>query len=246
MRYVFVVTRPLAYGEDYQEDVTLSGGTRVRLRLLRPSDKAELSRGLSRLSRESQYRRFLAPKERLTDEELAYLTEVDGYDHVALAAGLVDARGQEGEGVGVARFVRLPDEPSVAEPAVVVVDAMQGLGLGGILVRRLIEAARERGIERFRSEFLAENEAMREIVDQVSQDVTLRDEGAIVVAEFPLPEPPSAGAEEPDGRDWAGAAPIFAWLRLVADRTISLRQRWLRGEPMREVMQRLRARFEGD
>jgi GNAT superfamily N-acetyltransferase len=241
-RYLPFVTRTLRYDDGFEEEVTLNDGTRVRLRLLRPSDKDQLERGLARLSPESQYLRFFSPKVRFTPAELRYLTEFDGWNHLAIGAAEIDTEGVERDGIGVARFVRLPEEPTVAEPAVTVVDDRQGQGLGGMLVLRLIEAARERGILHFRSEFLAENTPMRELFERVSAHTRFRRDGSVVVAEFPLtPE-----AEQPPATETPGPRPvpekaIFDWLRLVAEKTVALRQRWLAPGAIREALQRLSA-----
>jgi GNAT superfamily N-acetyltransferase len=240
-RYVPPVTQGLRYDAAYEEQVTLDDGTPVRLRLLRPTDKDELVRGLARLSPESQYLRFFTSKVRFTSAELRYLTELDGWNHLAIAAGEIDCNGVERDGIGVARFVRLPEEPTVAEPAVTVVDSRQGQGLGRMLVERLMQAALERGIERFRSEFLAVNTPMRELFERVSHQATFRRDGSVVIAEFPLaPEtiyepvqeaPTTAAVEESHA--------IFDWLRLVADKTVALQHRWLAPGVIREALQRL-------
>ena len=80
------------------------------------------------------------------------------------------AEGSAAEGLGVARFARLADQPEVAEPAVTVVDHAQGKGLGSLLLTRLAAAARERGIERFACEFLAVNEPIRYLIEKLSRD----------------------------------------------------------------------------
>ena len=239
-RYLPRVTRPLRFDADYEETVTLADGTRARLRLLRPTDKDELARGLARLSPESQYLRFFTTKVRFTEAELRYLTEFDGWDHLAIGATEIDDDGNETNGIGVGRFVRLPDEPTVAEPAVAVVDDRQGQGLGTMLVRRLMEAAAERGIHRFRSEFLAKNTPMRELFEHVSSQTAFTRDGATVRAEFPLTseapvEPVSAEQTSPP----EATNPIFEWLRFVAERTVALQQRWLRPDKLREALVRL-------
>src|SRR5436189_102460 len=113
--------------------------------MIRPEDKPLLRRGLAKLSVESRLRRFFAARNDFTPAELVYLTEVDGKDHVAIGA----LRADDGEGVGVARFVRHAPAGEVAEPAIAVVDDMQGKGLGRLLLARLVAAARERGVTRF-------------------------------------------------------------------------------------------------
>ena len=68
----------------------LRDGGRVVIRPIRPSDRQLLERSRGRFSDESMRRRFLGPKPRLNTTELRYLTEVDGQNHVAFVATLVD------------------------------------------------------------------------------------------------------------------------------------------------------------
>jgi len=105
---------------------------------------------------------FLEASPGLSDTEVGYLTNPDGEMHVALVAVLADS---PHEALGVARFVRLAASPEVAEPALAVVDPMQGHGLGKLRIERLIEAARERGVERFRWVMLADNPPIRHLVE---------------------------------------------------------------------------------
>jgi GNAT superfamily N-acetyltransferase len=162
------------FDRDYEETIRLRDGTRATLRPIRASDKKLLLEGFERLSPRSRYTRFLTPKQKLTNRELRYLTE---------------------EGIGVGRFVRLADEPDVAEPAITVADDQQAKGLGTILLHRLSDAAWERGIRHFRCELLAENTRMRELLAEVETDVRLDDirDGALVVTfpiEAPVPDEP--------------------------------------------------------
>ena len=176
----------LTFDGDYCEDVTLTSGLRVRLRLIRPEDKLRLQEGLARMSKESRYLRFFTDKPRLSRSELAYLTELDQDSHFAIGAAELDADGTEGEGLGVARFIRLPEDPRVAEPAIAVVDRVQGQGLGSLLMTRLSDAARERDVQAFRSEFLAWNDGARELFKSMSDVVSFTADGSVAVAEYPL------------------------------------------------------------
>ena len=153
-------------GAGFSEEHALADGSHVRLRHIRPEDADELRRGLERLSPESRYRRFLGGVSQLSEGLIHYLTDVDGVDHVAIVATRPRADGGE-EGLGVARFVRVHDEPTVAEPAITVLDDEQNKGLGHLLALTLARAARERGISHFRGEILANNDAVRELLANV-------------------------------------------------------------------------------
>ncbi len=134
-------------------------------RHIRPDDKGRLAEGLSRLSPESRRRRFLMPKPRFSSSELRYLTEIDGFDHVAIVA--VSAEDPD-VFYGVARFVRLREDPETAEAAIVVGDPLQGQGLGRELGRRLADEARERGVRRFTATLLGDNVAAQRLFASIS------------------------------------------------------------------------------
>jgi GNAT superfamily N-acetyltransferase len=174
------------YGSDYRELVHLPSGIDIVCRAVRPDDKRLLAEGMERLSPVTRFARFLSDKDSLSESELTYLTELDGVDHYAIGAVRPLAGGGEA-GIGVARFVRLRREPEVAEPAVTVIDDFQGCGVGTALLRRLVDAARERGIKRFRCEFLADNRRVRSILDEFRKNAIVHHERGIVTMEFPLP-----------------------------------------------------------
>ena len=123
----------------------------IRFRPLRRDDGSLLDRVMAAMSSRSRYQRFHSPKPRLTPADRAYLTNVDGRDHLALVALAAD-----GEPVGVARAVRLRDDPAAAEVAVEIVDACQRQGLGTELISRLALRAAAVHIERFFANVLAE------------------------------------------------------------------------------------------
>jgi len=161
---------------------TLADGTRVLVRPIRPEDKEKLSAGLEQLSPQSRYLRFLRPVAELSDRELAYLTEIDYTSHFAWAAQAVDLPGQPG--LGVARYVRDPLDPEVAEAAVAVVDGFQGRGLGTILMTLLAGTALENGIRRFRAFVLPEN---RKVLKSLGRrGAEFRSEDGLIRVDFPL------------------------------------------------------------
>ncbi|OJH41138.1 hypothetical protein BON30_09610 [Cystobacter ferrugineus] len=141
----------------------LEDGTWAEVRMVRRQDEQLLREGFARLSPRARYQRFLSAKPRLTDEELRYLTDVDGESHVALGVVTWDDLGRE-VGLGVARFFRLADMPEVAEAAITVVDDAQGKGIGRLLMDCLVQAARERGVDRFEFRVLPGNQPMNRLI----------------------------------------------------------------------------------
>ena len=213
--------RRYRYDGSYEETVALSDGQRVQLRLIRPSDKELIREGFERLSPDSRYARFMAPKARLSERELDYLTNVDGFDHFAMGAvrrHLMSNR----EGVGSARFVRLPDQPDTAEPAITVLDDYQGKGLGSVLLQRLIEAAWERDVRWFVSELLAENTASKRMMEALSPEVQFRPAGdGALIATIPVPEPDRT----PTAPGFFFGTPVQKLLSYVARAKVTVRPR---------------------
>ena len=163
--------------------VTLRDGRIALVAPLHPDDRNRYLSGVSKMSEESLYKRFMAPVSRLTESQLRYLLEVDHRDHEALLAVDEDS----GEAVGVARFVRL-ERPDAAEAAIIVVDSWQGSGLGKAMLRMLAEAARDVGVERFEANVLHNNAPMLSLLDSLGPRRVLRREGSSLVIEVPLPQ----------------------------------------------------------
>jgi GNAT superfamily N-acetyltransferase len=192
--------------ESFREEHVLADGSRITLRCIRPEDAGELRRAFGKLSPRSRYQRFFALVPSLTDDMIRYLTQVDGDHHVAIVA-TCDSHDLKTEvGLGVARYVRLPDQPDVAEAAVTVVDDAQGRGIGRLLVRALARIARDHGVHSFRGTVLRENVRMRSILDEVGAKVHPED-GHTLVFDVPLEWP----HESPD------AHPLRRLLRAAAE-----------------------------
>jgi GNAT superfamily N-acetyltransferase len=143
---------------------------------------------------------------KLTERMLRQLTQTDDWDHLAIIAEPVTEDGATA--LGVARYVRLRDTPETAEASVAVIDEMQRKGLGRLLLNTLVEAARERGIQRFRASILAENEAGKLLLQSLDEHATARIEDGLRVYELDLPEP---------SLEALFAAPIYRLFKLVAE-----------------------------
>lgn len=150
----------------------LTDGTPIVIRPIRADDKRLLVNGLSHLSETSIQRRFLSGKSRLSRSELRYLTEVDGYDHVALVAEYPLGPGRCL--IAVARYVRLPEDPTAAEAAIVVGDDWHGRGLGSLLATHLARSARANGIERFTATMASDNVPAQRLMRKLTRELSLQ------------------------------------------------------------------------
>jgi ribosomal protein S18 acetylase RimI-like enzyme len=163
---------------------TLRSGKEVLVRPIRPDDKRGMVEAFERMSPESRYRRFFSPTPRLTGKQLRYLTEVDHHGHEALLA--VDPRTRDGLGIG--RFIRSSEDPTVAEVAVAVVDDWQGRGLATALLHDLSARARQEGISQFRASVLAHNEEALDLFRHMADARVTGTEHGIVELIMDIPE----------------------------------------------------------
>jgi RimJ/RimL family protein N-acetyltransferase len=143
--------------------VVVADGLELLLRPLRPDDKRRLAQAFDHLSPRTRYRRFFAPLESLSQQDLRYLTEVDHHDHEAIAA----VNPENGMIVGVARYVR-SDDPTEAEVAVVVGDPWQGHGVATALLQELVGRARAEGIDHFVALVLSDNSEALDLFRQLA------------------------------------------------------------------------------
>lgn len=182
---------------DPELHLVLRDGTRALIRPIRPEDKEKLEAGLALLSPRSRYLRFHQVIDHLTEEQLRYFTEIDHRDHMAWVA--IDEDRPEAPGMGVARYIRLAEDPTIAEAALTVLDEYQGRGLGTVLLAVLGESAVANGIRTFRNYVLGQNRAMLEMFQELGADVAEEPFGVYRV-DYPLPEDPEDLPDTPAGR----------------------------------------------
>jgi GNAT superfamily N-acetyltransferase len=162
----------------------LKDGTPVRVRPIAPKDKQRLAEGWENLSAHSRYLRFMQSKATLSPSDLTYLTEIDYDNHFAWAAETLDV--PDPPGVGISRYVRDADDPTVAEVALAVVDRRQRQGLGRILLQALADAAHENGIERFSAYVSHSNRQVIESLTAIGATGANAGDG-LVRLELPVP-----------------------------------------------------------
>ena len=145
--------------------VKLRDGMRVRVRAIRPDDESRLVELYDALSQDSRYQRFFTVMRRLPPDWARYLANVD---HVRRLALVVEAPGDPRALIAVARY-EATTHAGCAEVAFVVRDAWQNRGLGTVLFRELLEAARNNGITRFCAWVLADNRRMLDLIGRLGE-----------------------------------------------------------------------------
>jgi len=148
------------YPKQLETTERLRDGTALRVRPLRPEDEPMLHDLAAHMSHEDLRLRFFTPVRGLTHAVAARLSQLDYDRELALLAEC------NGVALGVAHFFADPDNLR-AEYAVAVRSDWKGRGVGYLLMRRLIDIARQRGIGELVGEVLRENEPMLQMCGEL-------------------------------------------------------------------------------
>jgi acetyltransferase len=154
------------YPKQLERAESLAGFQGLSLRPIRPEDAAAAIRYFGRLDPEDVRMRFFRPMRELSPALLARLTQID-YDR-EMAFVLLD---RSGDILGVSRLVADPDNVK-AEFAVSVRSDLKGRGLGRLLMQRLIDYARTRGIGEIYGDVLEDNVMMLALAREMGCKVT--------------------------------------------------------------------------
>ena len=141
---------------------TTRGGERVSIRAVAPQDMALYPDFLRDVSAEDLRLRFFGDIAELSAEERDKLSHLD-FKHDMAFIALDEATGE------MLGLVRLRDEldERTAEFAILVRSRLKGHGLGWLLMRRVIDYAKEKGLRRVYGDVLTENTAMLQMCDEL-------------------------------------------------------------------------------
>jgi RimJ/RimL family protein N-acetyltransferase len=169
------------YPAELEQDLVLRDGARLHVRPIRADDAERLIAFYDRLSRHTAYQRFVSIMRRLPPDWARLLAGVDYVRRLALVA--TADQSPDAAILAVARYEPTND-PATAEVAFVVQDGWQGRGLGTRLLCVLLDAARARGIARFRAYVLANNTRMLDLLARFTDVQEQRIEQGVVELVF--------------------------------------------------------------
>lgn len=146
-----------AYPNQHEEHLEIEDVGRLFIRPIRPEDAPLLEELFDSLSPVSVYYRFFSPLKRLPHHMLARFTQIDYDREIAMVA--IRPEGEREKMIGVSRVITQPDQKT-AEFSIVVADAWHGRGIGAVLLKRCLEIAQQRGVERIWAVVNPENTKM--------------------------------------------------------------------------------------
>lgn len=177
---------PLAirpYPTELEEGAWLKDQSHVLLRPIRPEDEPAHRQFVRQVSDEDRYKRFFADVGELGHEELARMTQIDYDREMAFVAV-----GQDGpfsqQILGVVRAISSPDQ-SDAEFAILVRSDLKGLGLGKLMMEKIVRYARERGIGQLSGMTMPSNRGMINLAKRLGFKIDIQLEDGVVNMELP-------------------------------------------------------------
>ncbi len=156
------------YPEELEQIATLKDGRNVLLRPIRPEDEPAHYDLLSGLSPEDAYFRFFGHVGRMPHHQMARFTQIDYAREMAFIAVSDPEDGAarpKAETLGVVRAITDADNQET-EFAIVVRSNMKRLGLGGLLMQKIIAYCRDRGTARMIGSILRDNRGMLGLADK--------------------------------------------------------------------------------
>jgi acetate---CoA ligase (ADP-forming) len=169
---------------EFSRDSLLRDGAMLRFRALRPGDRDALTALLSRCSPDSIRYRFLHPIKTLPEKTFDQLAQVEGSSVVTLV--VIHGSGANKHIIAVGQYHAMEDRPDVAEVSFLVEDAMQRRGIGTLLLDLLAEIARERGVNRFSADVLADNHVMLSVFRKAGYALSSAVSYGVTHLEFPI------------------------------------------------------------
>jgi acetyltransferase len=151
------------YPKELEESVPLGDGRTLLLRPILPEDEPALQESFSRLTPEEIRLRFFVPVKTLDHVTAARFTQID-YDREMVLVLTEPGIAGRTPICGAVHLIADPDNER-AEYAIVVNHDMTGMGLGILLMRRILDYADSRGVREVYGDVLRENRTMLKLCE---------------------------------------------------------------------------------
>jgi acetyltransferase len=174
------------YPIQYVGTWTAKDRTKVTIRPIMPEDEALLVKFHQVLSDRTVYMRYLQPmmlQERVVHERLARICHCDYDREIALVAE--SGEGEDQQILGVVRLSKLHGA-NEARLSILIGDPFQGIGLGGELIRRAVEIAREEKLSRLSSILTVDNHVMQHIFEKLGFKIQPSEDEKLAIATIDL------------------------------------------------------------
>jgi acetyltransferase len=173
----------MPYPVELEETTALNNGMNIMIRPILPEDEPQHLIFDNALSAEDRYLRYFGVRSAMTHEEMAVLTQIDYAREMAFIA----TYDKDGEIItlGAVRASIDPDNTE-AEFAMAVRSDYQGLGLGKLLLQKIIGYYQQQGTERLTGYTMFNNQNMASLAKSLGFIVSFDMEEQLIKMEMPL------------------------------------------------------------
>lgn len=171
------------YPKELEEAATLRDGREILLRPILPEDEPNHKSFIENVSVDDLYKRFFSDIGEVNHEMMAKFTQIDYDREMAFVA--VSRAGAQEQILGVVRALADPQIID-AEFAVLVRSDLKGVGLGSILMDKIIRYAKTTPLERLSGITMPSNRGMIALAQKVGFSIDVQMEDGIVEMLLPL------------------------------------------------------------
>ncbi|MEX1020245.1 MAG: bifunctional acetate--CoA ligase family protein/GNAT family N-acetyltransferase [Litorilinea sp.] len=178
------------YPVQYASPFELSTGDTVEIRPIKPEDEPMMMAFTLNLSPHNIYLRYfhaVSVSSLTSHEQMMRMCFVDFNREIALVAVRPQPKTGRNEIIAHGQLTKLHGTND-AEFAIQVIDEIQGTGLGTELLTRLLEIARDEGIERVMAEIMPENTGMRRVCEKLGFQIERIPDTQMLRAEIAVEE----------------------------------------------------------
>jgi len=175
----------------------MRNGEEILFRPIRPDDEPLMVNFHKTLSEQSVYLRYFHMENlsaRVAHERLIRKCFVDYSQEMALVVERTAPENGQREILAVGRLSKMPGGRKT-EVAVLVSDRYQRHGLGGELVRRLIQVARDQHLHEIVANILPENLGMRALANRFGFEIRASDDPTMLIAVLNLADAAAATSQ---------------------------------------------------
>ncbi|MBT0725397.1 GNAT family N-acetyltransferase [Rosenbergiella sp. S61] len=174
------------YPQKYEQWVTLKDGRQALFRPILPEDEPQLLAFIGRVTKEDLYYRYFSEINEFTHDDLANMTQID-YDREMAFVAVI----QENDGdtiIGVTRAISDSDNID-AEFSILVRSDLKRLGLGRMLLEKMVSYTRDHGLQQLNGITMPNNTGMIALAKQLGFSCKNSVEDGIVSLRLALDSP---------------------------------------------------------
>ncbi|NVO73107.1 bifunctional acetate--CoA ligase family protein/GNAT family N-acetyltransferase [Photobacterium damselae] len=171
------------YPKELEQWVELKSGKTILLRPILPEDEPEHKSFISHVTQEDLYKRFFSDVGEFNHEAMSNFTQID-YDREMAFIAVFENKGHT-EILGVVRALSDPDNMD-AEFAILIRSDLKGLGLGRIMMEKIIHYCQHKGLQRITGMTMPNNRSMIMLAQKMGFHVDIQMEDGVVEMELNL------------------------------------------------------------